>query len=217
MVLVDPLHVVRAGLGLLISVEPDLEVAGQASSATEALEVIKGLRRRTGLVVLVGLNLPGERDGYWLIRTVREEFPSLPVVACAAYADAAAISRALFYGADGLVDKNAEPTRFLEALRRAGRGEVVLEGLPPNWLAPIARGIDHHGRAVDLLTDREREVLEVAAEGLTARQIGARLGLRERTVTTHLSRIYRKLGTGGRVAALSVARQSGLVHSRIPE
>jgi len=61
------------------------------------------------------------------------------------------------------------------------------------------------------LTDREREVLVVAAEGLTARQIATRLGVRERTITTHLARIYGKLGVGSRLAAIRMASQSGLV------
>ena len=78
-------------------------------------------------------------------------------------------------------------------------------------MGSIAQEIERRVESDTRLTVREREVLTVAAEGLTARQIGERLGLRERTVTTHLGRIYGKLGVGTRVAAIRVAARSGLV------
>jgi DNA-binding NarL/FixJ family response regulator len=110
---------------------------------------------------------------------------------------------------------SAGPEVFLEAIRRTARREVVLEGLPSDWLIPIADGID---RQIDgqkqresRLTDREQQVLTVAAQGLTARQIGSRLGVRERTVTTHLSHIYKKLKADGRLHAIDRAARSGLI------
>jgi DNA-binding NarL/FixJ family response regulator len=157
------------------------------------------------------MNLGGQRDAYWLIREIRESFPSVPVLACGANSDAIAISRALFSGADGFVDQTATPKDFLDAIRRGARREMVLEGLPPDWLAPIADGIGRHRDRVSMLTGREREILTVAAEGLTARQIGSRLGVRERTVTTHLFRIYKKLGADSRVGAIAAAARSGLI------
>ena len=75
----------------------------------------------------------------------------------------------------------------------------------------IVEGIERRREVEVKLTDREREVLVVAAEGLTARQIATRLGVRERTITTHLARIYGKLGVGSRLAAIRMASQSGLV------
>jgi DNA-binding NarL/FixJ family response regulator len=210
-VLVDPLSVVRSGLRLLICSEPDLTVVGEAADADEALEILRALARRTDLVALVGLNLGGQRDGYWLIREIRESFPSIPVIACGANSDAISISRALFFGADGFVDKTARPEDFLHAIRRGAGREMVLEGLPPDWMAPIADGIGRHRDRAGVLTGREREILTVAAEGLTARQIGSRLGVRERTVTTHLFRIYRKLGADSRVGAIATAARSGLI------
>lgn len=210
-VLVDPLSVVRSGLRLLICGEPDLTVVGEAATADEALETLRVLARRAGLLALVGLNLGGQRDGYWLIREIRESFPSIPVIACGANSDAISISRALFFGADGFVDKTARPGDFLHAIRRGARREMVLEGLPPDWMAPIADGIGRHRDRAAVLTGREREILTVAAEGLTSRQIGSRLGVRERTVTTHLFRIYRKLGADSRVGAIAAAARSGII------
>ena len=209
-VLVDALPVVRAGLRLLIDDRPDMEVLSEAGSADEALEVIARVRR-TRVVVLVGLGLDGDHDAYWLIRTVRERFPGHAVLGLGANADATRISRALFVGADGFVDKNVDPTQFLLAVRQAAAGETVLAGPSSAAVGRIAQGIERR-RTLDVrLTEREREVLVVAAQGLTARQIASRLGVRERTVTTHLARIYGKLGVGNRLAAIRLAAQSGLV------
>ena len=213
-VLIDSLNVVRAAIAVLIAAQPDLEVLAQAADAKEGLMAIRHLPRRSRVIVLVGLNLPGEHDCFWLIRRIRDAVPSIPILSCGANADTSLVSRALFFGADGFVDKNATPEAFLDAVRRVGRGEMVLEGVPSGWLAPIAGDLDQQRTALSPLTDREREVLSVAAQGLTARQIGSRLGLRERTVTTHLGRIYKKLGTGSRIGAVAAAARSGLVTMR---
>jgi len=207
-VLVDPLPVVRAGLALLVGDRPDMKVLAEVGSADEAMEVLSRIRLER-VVVLVGLGLDGDHDAHWLIRSIRRRFPTLAVLACGAKADAGTISRALFMGADGYVDKNLDPVRFVESLRTAATGEMVLAGPPTDWVGQIAEGVRRQHDIESRLTAREREVLRVAAEGLTARQIAERLGVRERT--THLGRIYGKLGVGGRVAAIRVASMSGLV------
>ena len=120
-------------------------------------------------------------------------------------------------GADGFVDKNIDPVEFLQSLRRAADREMVLASPASGTVARIAQGIERR-RDMDVrLTEREREVLLVAAEGLTAREIATRLGVRERTITTHLARIYGKLGVGSRLAAIRLAAQSGLVSVGAPE
>jgi len=215
-VVVDPLPVVRAGLALLIDDRPDMEVIAEVGSAAEGLEAVQRIRR-SRVVVLVGLGLDGERDAFWLIRAIRERFPTLAVLGCGANADPVAISRALFVGADGYVDKNVDPVEFLQALRRAAEGEMVLTGPPTEWVGAIADGIERRREAEITLTPREREVLVIAAQGLTAREIATKLGVRERTVTTHLGRIYAKLGVGGRVAAIRAAANVGLVSVGAPE
>jgi two-component system, NarL family, response regulator DevR len=210
-VVVDPLPVVRAGLRLLIEDRPDLEVLAEAGSADQGLDAI-GRIRRSRVIVLVGLGLVGDHDSYWLIRTLRQRFPTHALLGCGANADPTAISRALFVGADGFVDKNIDPVEFLQALRAAAGGDMVLATpASSSALGAIAEGIERRRDVEVKLTDREREVLVVAAEGLTARQIATRLGVRERTVTTHLARIYGKLGVGNRLAAIRMATRSGLV------
>jgi DNA-binding NarL/FixJ family response regulator len=209
-IVVDPLPVVRAGISLLIDDRPDMEVIAEAGTSDEGLEAIVRIRR-SRVVVLVGLGLGTDHDAYWLIRTLRERFPSHAILGCGANADATMISRALFMGADGFVDKNIDPVEFLQSLRRAADHEMVLAGPAPGAVGQVAEGIERR-RDIDVrLTERERQVLSVAAEGLTAREIADRLGVRERTVTTHLARIYGKLGVGSRLAAIRMAARSGLV------
>jgi DNA-binding NarL/FixJ family response regulator len=215
-VVVDPLPVVRAGTSLLISDTSDMEVLAEAGTAEEGLEAVSALSR-SRVVVLIGLGLSGEHDAYWLIRALRQGFPSYRLLGCGANADPTMISRAMFVGADGFVDKNVAPAEFLEAIRKASEGEVVLASPAAGKVGDIAEGIERNRDAEIKLTEREREVLAVAAQGLTAREIATRLGVRERTITTHLARIYGKLGVGNRLAAVRLAARSGLVSVGAPE
>lgn len=210
-VVADAVHMIRAGLRLLIESQPDMEVLAEAASGDEGIQLVRRLRRRTRVVALIGLGLSGEHDAFWLLRAIRERCPSWSILACGVNVDRLAISRALFVGADGFVDQSALPPQFFDAIRGVASGELVLAGVPPDWLGPIVEGIDRHRDGDATLTVRERQVLSVAAEGLTAREIGRRLGMSERTVTTHLCNIYDKLGVSGRVEALTAAARSGLV------
>lgn len=210
MVVVEPFAVVRAGLVRILDADPGLEVSAAAASAEEAIDVIQKLDR-SELLILVATGLAGERDAYWLIRALRERHPRHVILAMGANADPNTVSRALFTGADGFVDKNVDVDEFLAAIRRAGSEEVVIAGPAASSVGKIAEGIERRRSPAFRLTRREREVLVIASEGLTAREIAQRLGVRERTVTTHLARIYGKLGVGNRLAALRLAARSGLV------
>ena len=208
-VLVDVPQLFRAGLALLLDGHTDMHVLVHTGRADEALDGIKHLGPRRDVVAVVGLSLTGERDSFWLIRSMREQFPAIPILASASNPTDHAVSRALFAGADGFVDKDSAPDVFVDAIRRVGQGETVLAGVPEEWTVTVAEL--QRPAEVPPLTARELEVLAVASEGLTSRQIGRRLGLQERTVTTHLSRIYRKLGAGSRVSAITRAAEWGLV------
>ncbi|MDH4111193.1 MAG: response regulator, partial [Actinomycetota bacterium] len=140
-IVVDPLPVVRAGMTMLIDDRPDMEVLAETGTAEEGLEIVSRVRR-SRVVVLVGLGLAGERDSFWLIRTLRERFPTHAILGCGANADATTISRALFMGADGFVDKNIDPVEFLQSLRRAADREMVLAGPAPGSVGQIAEGIE---------------------------------------------------------------------------
>jgi DNA-binding NarL/FixJ family response regulator len=196
---------------MVFDAEREFEVLAETSDTVQGIELARRLTRHTEAVVLIGLEFVGDRDASWFIRTIRTEFPSLVVLATGTDLNRGAVSRALFNGADGFIHKNSEPDRFVDAARKAAAGELVLEGLPRGALGEIVEGIDAQRNAPSILTDREQSVLVAAGEGLTAREIARRLGMAERTVTTHLNHIYRKLGVSGRVAALSAAAQMGVI------
>lgn len=210
-VVVDPLRVVRRGIGLLVDAEPGMEAHGEAADADECMGILRGSGHLRSTVTLVCLGLPGDRDSFWLIRSLRESFPAVAVLACGSNGEAADASQALFVGADGYLDKDMPPERFLEAIRRVRRGERVLEGVSLSTLGSMVEAIRQQKEPEEILSDREREVLVLVARGLTSRQVATRLGLSERTVTTHLDHIYRKLGVSGRVAAVQAAVSTGLV------
>lgn len=209
-VVVEPVAVVRAGVGMLIADQPDMHILAEADSADACLQAVRRIRRSRP-IVLVGLGLPGEHDSLWLIGTLRERFPLATILASGAGADATVISRGLFMGADGYLDKDVDPVEFVQAIRQGARGEVALTGAPVDWAGSFADEIDKTRHIESRLTRREQEVLKVAALDLTAREIALHLGVRERTVTTHLGRIYSKLGVNSRVGAVIEAARSGLV------
>ena len=210
-VLAYPYAVVRAGLGLLIAGDRRLQLLAEVGSPEEALKALTTRRRGLRSVVVVGPGFEGTYDSYGLIRAIRERFPAVKVVATASNADMDSISRSLFYGADGFVDHIVHPSEFLTGLCKAAEGDTVLVGPPSEWLGPIADLVEQQNADRSLLTRREQEVLVAASDGGTARQIAQNLGLRERTVTTHLGRIYGKLGVNSRMAAVSTAARRGLV------
>jgi DNA-binding NarL/FixJ family response regulator len=206
-VLAEPMSVVRAGLRLLLTSDKNMRILIESGDAIESLAKIQRIRDPMPVVVLIGIEMRGQHDAFWLIRAVREASPSMIVIVTGTDLDTVAISRALFVGADGFINTNTDQDRLVSAVRRAASGEIVLEGLPRGALGGIVEGFSNgHG---PVLTDREREVMIAAADGLTARQIARRLGIAERTITTHLNHIYRKLGARGRVSALSAAVRLG--------
>ena len=213
-IVVDPLPVVRAGLSMLLASRPGLEVVAGVGTAADALAALESV---PSACVLVGLGLEGPNDAYWLTETIRDRFPNATVIALGSRSDTMTISRALLSGAGAFVDKTVEPDEFLDSMDLAVAGEMVLAGPPSEWVGAIAGALDQGDRPHGPLTFRERQVLSVASEGLTSREIADRLGVRERTVTTHLSRIYGKLGVRSRVAALRAAATAGLISGLDPE
>ena len=210
-VLVEPLAVVRAGLARLITEQPELALKADVGTAHEALSAVRDLPSKTTLVVVVGMHLQAEQDSFWLIRQIHEMHPTVRILAMGGEVDEGFVSRALFVGADGFADQTSDPQEFVDAIVSCAAGEMVITGAFRGQFALMADGIEAQAAASELLSDRERQVLEVVAEGLTARATAERLGLAERTITTHLHRIYAKLEVSSRLAAINVARQRGLL------
>lgn len=134
-VLVNPLAGALAQMHDLVSSEPDMQVFIDADDGDQALEAMTKLPHRLGVVAVVALGLGGEHDTFWLIRSIREIYPTMPVLACGTDTDESTISWALFTGADGFVALEVEPAEFVIALRRVAQRELILEGLPSGWMA----------------------------------------------------------------------------------
>jgi DNA-binding NarL/FixJ family response regulator len=175
LIVIESVGIVRASLRLVFAGDPDLMLMGEAEDADAGLELVASLRGQGLRLALVGLELPGDHDSFWLIRSLRERSPELIILAT---------------GAD-----------LHRGSTRGALGGIV-EGV---------ESMERQRATTPILTDREKAVLIAAADGLTAREIGRRLGVSERTVTTHLNHIYRKLNVNSRVAALSAAWRLGLI------
>ncbi|HEX2031834.1 MAG TPA: response regulator transcription factor [Actinomycetota bacterium] len=212
-VIFEPLRVVGSGMALLVGSQADMAVMGQAATPEETLGALHAASHRRGVVVLVALGPFGEAEALSLIRDIRDRYPAVHIVACGASSRWASVSQALFAGADGYVDKATPPDAFLAGLRRAAEGQVVLEGVSQDWLPGDSRAANGMPTGNHKLTPREAEILGLAAEALTSRQIASRLGLAERTITTHLEHVYRKLGVNSRVAAVTEGARLGLYQS----
>ena len=209
---VEPLSVVRAGLRLLVNGQPDLEVCGEADAPAEAIEVLRDLERRSDLVVIVSIASEDRHDALWLIRSIRDQFSTVRILAMGVAPSEWEVSAALFFGADGFVHKRVDPKEFLDAIRGVAGGEVVLAGIDWDAMPGLVTSLDRFQQpTMPFLTGRQHQILALAAEGLTARQIGERLAVRERTVTTQFSRIYGKLKVRNRAEAVAAAARSGLM------
>ncbi|MGN6300252.1 MAG: response regulator [Angustibacter sp.] len=207
--LVDDHSVVRAGLESYLSTEPGIEVVGQAADGREALARLSVLaaQGRSPDVVLMDLQMP-HLDGVEATAQVKATWPDVEVIAVTSFVEEARIRAALAAGATGYLLKDADADDVVAAIRAAVAGEVRLD---PAAAAALAAGLRTPRTAVAELTDREREVVVLIAEGRTNRDIARTLGVAERTARTHVSNILTKLGLASRTQAAMWAVREGLV------
>jgi DNA-binding NarL/FixJ family response regulator len=192
--LVDDHEIVRRGVADLINAERDLEVVGEASTIRQALA-------RVGAVVpdvaVLDVRLP-DGSGIDLCRDIRSAHPEVACLMLTAYDDDQASYTAVLAGAAGYVLKDIRGQGLLEGIRRVARGEQLVGAAVSKRVveqASAASGPD------DGLSLRERQILELIAEGLTNRQIGERLELAEKTVKNYVSGLLAKLGMERRTQA----------------
>ena len=243
--IVDDQHLVRSGFAMILSVEDDLEVVGEAENGRVALAQARALRPD---VVLMDVQMP-VMDGIEATRAlVAEDLAKVLILTTFDRDDY--VFDALSAGASGFLLKNAEPDQLVEAVRAVGHGHALLApevtrrviermartgragagptsttgagsagapttqpGAPASERAPGLRGaaVDARLDGLSRLTDREREVLVLAARGLSNSEIAAHLVLGEATVKTHVSSCLAKLHVRDRVQAVVVAYEAGLV------
>jgi DNA-binding NarL/FixJ family response regulator len=203
-VVADDHKVVRAGIRELLSDEPDITVVGEARDGREAVEL--ALAERPDVVVM-DINMP-ELSGVEATRQIRAAAPSVRVLVLTAYQDDPYIYGLLDAGATGYILKTAESGEIIRAVRATAAGQSALDpAVAPRLIARLT----HSAPQTDTLTERELEVLRLAARGQTNKQIGAALQISDRTVQNHLANVYAKLGVASRTEAVTVGLQRGLI------
>jgi DNA-binding NarL/FixJ family response regulator len=197
----DDHAVVRAGIAHVLANASDIELVGEAADGAEALELA---RTRAADVVLMDLSMP-VLDGIDATRRIREEVPAAQVVVLTSFSDRDRIFKALDAGAIGYLLKDAEPDELCEGIRAAARGESPLA---PKAATALVEARTRREPA-DELSEREREVLALVAEGLPNKLIARRLGISEKTVKAHLTSVFRQIGVDDRTQAALWAQQHG--------
>lgn len=206
--LVDDHAVVRLGLRSLLVNQPGFRVVGEAGTAAEAVAMARQARPD---VILMDVRLP-DGSGIEACRKIKAESPEARVVMLTSYSDEEAIVGAVMAGANGYLLKQADSERLTQAIRDAASGASSLDPRAAGALLTQFRELSAKQAEAELagLTDRERRMLALIAEGYTNRAIGERLHLSEKTVRNHVSQLLRKLGFQRRSQAAAWAGQRRL-------
>jgi DNA-binding NarL/FixJ family response regulator len=201
--LADDHAIVRAGIERLLAATGELEVVGTAADGEEA---VARARELLPDVVVMDLSMP-VLDGVGATRAIVELRPETRVVVLTSFMDRDRVADAIAAGAVGYVLKDAEPDELVRAVQAVVRGEMPLD--PRVTRALLEREGGAPDPAVDL-TDREQEVLAAVAEGLPNKLVARRLGISEKTVKAHLTRIFERIGVTDRTQAALWARDHGI-------
>ena len=209
--IVDDHAVVRSGLRAVLEDEEGLEIAGEAASARESLVKAQALRPD---VVLMDIRM-GEGDdasGIDACRQIRAEMPETQVIMFTSYGERESVLSSIMAGAIGFLTKNVSHAQLVEAIRAVGRGESLLD---PSVTRDVVQRLAELSKAPpgpeDVLSEREREILLLVAQGYTNKEIAAKLVLSPYTARNHVIRILDKLGLSRRSEAAAQAVRLGLL------
>ncbi|NJN81308.1 MAG: response regulator transcription factor [Caldilineaceae bacterium] len=211
--LVDDHELMRQGLRAILAMEEDILVIGEAGNGTECLERVRqGIRPD---IVLMDVQMPG-MSGVAATRTLASLLPKSRVVALSAMGDEETVESMLAAGARAFVQKSSAASNLVRVIRdvfegrsRTAKGASATEA---GHRAPRARAAADLGAC---MTRREREVMNILMLGSTNKEIAERLVISERTVQTHLSNIFHKLGVSSRTEAVLVAMRDGWIASEL--
>lgn len=207
--LADDHGVVRAGLRALLDAQPDITVVGEAEDGPSAIERVRELRP---MVVVSDLSMPG--GGLEAIREITRLQLGARVLVLTVHAEERYLLPVLEAGGSGYVRKSSAHTDLLDAVRKVADGEVFLDPAATKTLLRGYLGRVHAGDELDLgevLSEREREVVKLTAEGYTAQQAADILSLSPKTVETYRHRAMQKLGLANRAELVRYALRAGLL------
>lgn len=208
--LADDHDIVRAGLKAALRSHTDFSVVAEARDGEEA---VREAKRVSPELIVMDVRMP-KLSGIEACREIRSEQPNVNVLMLTSYADDRAVMAALMAGASGFMLKEVQTAELIEAMRTVGRGGSTLDAASAaSVIEQVRRGnvLSPEDRVAQQLNERELQILDLIAEGLTNREIGQRLYLSEKTVKHHVSDLLGKLGFTRRVeaAAFAIRRQAG--------
>jgi two-component system, NarL family, response regulator LiaR len=201
--IVDDHSVVREGLRMFLTRDPDIEVVGEAADGDEAIEQARQLRPH---VVVMDLLLP-VLDGMTATRTIRNELPETEVLALTSVLEQTSVAEAIRAGAIGYLLKDARAVEIRTAIKAAAAGQVHLSPQASTYLLNTVR----MSEPPEPLTPREMDVLRLLAQGCSNKEIARTLQLVEETVKFHVRHILAKLGVQSRTQAVLAAIRLGIV------
>ena len=206
--LADDHALVREGTRRLLESENDVEVVAEASNGEEAVAIAQHLHPD---VAIMDIAMPG-MGGIEATRIIKAHCPETAILVLSAYDDEPYLVALLEAGAAGFLLKNVHGQELINAVRAVARGESVLQ---PSLTEKIMRRLSVRTQATprttDLLSEREFDVLRLAARGLPNKEIARRLGLSIRTVHSHLANIFAKMQVGSRTEAVLLALREGII------
>jgi len=214
----DDQQLIRAGFRSLLEAEPDIEVVGEAGTGAEAVALVASTRPD---VVLMDIRMP-DGDGLWATEQIvqRPTLADTHIVIVTTFELDEYVARAIRAGASGFLVKDTEPVELIRAVRVVAGGDALLSpGVTRRLLERVAGDLRDAPDTTQLnvITEREREVLALVGQGLTNEEIGRALFLSPLTAKTHVSRIMSKLAARDRVQLVVVAYETGLVRPGRPE
>ena len=211
LLLVDDHAVVRSGLRMLMSAQTDVEIVGEAGTASEAMELAAQVKPD---VILMDIGLP-DKSGIEATREIKNRFPGIAVVALTIHEDEEYFFKMLDAGASGYVPKRAAPEELLTAIRVAAAGEVYLYPTLAKLLVRDYLSEEHSAEnksTLDGLTPRESEVLTHLAEGASNTEIAQSLVISPKTVERHRENIMHKLNLHSRSELVRYAIRKGIIN-----
>lgn len=207
-VVVDDHPVVREGLVLILQTQPDFEIVGVGESGHDAVDIVERLAPD---VLMLDLELPG-LDGVAVLRRLREQGATTRTIAFTVFDTDDRIIGAVESGAAGYLLKGAPSAELFHAIRVVHGGGSLLQPLVASTvMRHVASQAQPSAERSVSLTEREREVLQQLARGMSNKEIAARIGVTERTVKFHVASLFTKLGAGNRTEVVTRAVQAGLV------
>ena len=199
--LLDDHEVVRRGVKDMLEAEGDIQVIGEAGTASSALARIPALRPQ---VAVLDVRLP-DGDGVSVCREIRSRLPEVACLMLTSFGDEDALLDAIMAGAAGYVLKQIRGSDLVGAVRTVATGQSMLDPRAASQLMARLRGQSAKHDPLAGLTPQERRILELIGEGLTNRQIGERMVLAEKTVKNYISGLFAKLGMERRTQAAALA------------